>query len=134
MKIFASLAVIIGIASLSLTFYGIKSVSYNGLEGISITRDDGIIEQIVSILISAALIFGGYGVLKRAQWAYWCVLAFLILTSIVFVIQGIYIALTFNSLFGRIWGLISQWAIAWLVFHFVICQYWIKKKPYFVKA
>jgi hypothetical protein len=134
MKIFASLSILIGAASLCLIFYGIKSVSYNGLEGISIARGDGIVEQIVSILISAALIIGGYGVLKRTQWAYWCVLTVLVLTSIVFVIQGIYIALTFNSLFGRIWGLISQWIIAWLVFHFVICRYWIKKKSYFVEA
>lgn len=131
MKVFASLSIFAGVASLCMIFYGIKSVSYSGLEGVSITRDDGIVEQIVSILISVALIIGGYGILKRAQWAYWCVLAVLILTSIVFVYQGIYIALTFNSLFGRIWGLISQWIIAWLVFHFVICRYWVKKKSWF---
>jgi hypothetical protein len=132
MKFFASLSVFIGLVFLCLGIAGIQSISFNSSEGASIVRVDGVVQQMASILISSVFVVGGYGVLKRIKWAYWFVLVVVALISAIFVVQGIYIALTFNTLAGRIWGIVSQWIIAWLIFHFLIRGYWLKKKPYFM--
>lgn len=131
MKFFASLSIFIGLIFLCLGIAGIQSISFNSSEGITIVRQGGIIQQVLSILISTALVIGGYGVLKRVKWAYWLVLAVMYSVVVVVIFQGIYIAFTFDSIAGRIWGIVSQWIIAWLIFHFLIRGYWPKKKTYF---
>lgn len=130
MKAIGSLCILFGVVFVFMGISGIASVDFNSSSGTSVDRSDGIFEDIVSILISTALIVGGYGILKRTKWAYWCVLVVMAAVVFVFVVQGVYIALTFESLSGRLWGLASQWVIAWLIFHFLIRGYWPKKKEY----
>lgn len=124
----------IGIFCIVIGIDGITNFDFNSTSGTSVVRSDGIVEDVVSILISVALILGGYGILKKTEWAYWCVLFVMVAVVLVFVAQGVYLALTFDSIQERLWGLVSQWVIAWLIFHFLIRGYWPKKKKYFVSG
>ena len=114
-----------------MSIAGVESIRVDGFSEVTVFESAGLVEDIVSILISAALIVGGYGILKRTAWAYWCVLVVMVAVVLVLVVQGVYIVLTFQSLPGRLWGLVSQWLIAWIIFEYVIRRYWVKKKPLF---
>lgn len=130
-KVFGVLSILIGVISVFMSIAGVESIRVDGFSEVTVFKNTGLVENIVSILISVALIVGGYGILKKAVWAYWYVLVVMVTVVLVLVVQGVYIVLTFESLPGRLWGLISQWLIAWIIYKYIIRGYWPKKKPLF---
>lgn len=131
MKIFGVLSILLGVISVLMSIVGVEAIYIDGFSKITVSKSFGIVEDAVSILMSVALIVGGYAILRRVKWAYWYVHFVMLAVVFVFIAQGAYLALTFESVLGGVWGLVSQWLIAWLIFHFMIRRYWQNKKEYF---